>query len=131
MRFIKHLIVATSCLFVFALPAFASAQGVFSNACTGDTAGSTVCSSAKQTETTTDNSFYGPNGVLIKVANIIATVTGVAAVIVIIVSGLRYILSNGESGKVTEAKDAILYALVGLVVIAAARLIIGLVVSKL
>lgn len=41
-------------------------------------------------------------------------VIGVAGVIVIVISGLLYVVSGGDPGKTKTAKDAILYAAVGL-----------------
>lgn len=43
-------------------------------------------------------------------------VIGIAAVIVMIVSGLMYVTSAGDPGRSKSAKDAILYAAVGLAV---------------
>lgn len=42
---------------------------------------------------------------------------GAVAVIVIILSGFRFVLSIGDSGSIKKAKDMILYAVIGLVVI--------------
>ena len=49
----------------------------------------------------------------------------------IIIGGLRYITSNGDSGNVTNAKNTILYAIVGLVIVALAQLIVRFVVQRL
>lgn len=53
----------------------------------------------------------------------IATVTtmllfaiGVISVIAIILGGIRYATANGDQGQVTQAKNIILYAVIGLVV---------------
>ncbi len=49
------------------------------------------------------------------------------AVIMIIVGGIRYATSAGESSKITEAKNTILYSVIGLVVALAATVIIAFV----
>lgn len=55
--------------------------------------------------------------VLIKdVVNLLLFVIGVIAVIMIVVGGIRYTTSNGDSGAIKSAKDTILYAIVGLVI---------------
>lgn len=41
----------------------------------------------------------------------------ILAVIVIIVAGIMYVVSQGEASKVTRAKNAILGAVVGLIII--------------
>ena len=48
----------------------------------------------------------------------------------IIIGGLRYITSGGDSGNVTGAKNTILYAVVGLIVVALAQVIVRFVVNR-
>ncbi|MBO7699190.1 hypothetical protein J6S39_00680 [Candidatus Saccharibacteria bacterium] len=43
-------------------------------------------------------------------------VIGVAAVIVIIMGGVTYVTSQGDAGKVTKAKNTIIYGVIGLVI---------------
>jgi hypothetical protein len=65
------------------------------------------------------------------VINILSVVVGVAAVIVLIFAGLRYILAAGDSAKISSAKDTILYAIIGLVVASLAQVIVRFVLTKL
>lgn len=58
-------------------------------------------------------------------------IAGVIAVIVIIVAGIMYSLSSGDSGTVKKAKDAIIYAVVGLVVVMMAFAITQFVIGRL
>lgn len=62
--------------------------------------------------------------------NIFSTLVGVIAVIMIIYGGLRYITSGGDSTKITNAKNTIIYALIGLVVVALAQFIVKFVLNK-
>ena len=62
--------------------------------------------------------------------NILSLVAGVAAVIMLIIGGLRYITSSGEAGNVSSAKNTIIYALVGLVVVALAQFIVHFVLAR-
>ena len=55
---------------------------------------------------------------------------GVVSVIMIIVGGLRYTTSNGDSNQVTSAKNTILYAVIGLVVALLAFVIVNFVVDQ-
>lgn len=41
---------------------------------------------------------------------------GVIAVIAIIIGGIRYTTANGDQGHVTQAKNTIMYAVIGLIV---------------
>ncbi|RYX79413.1 hypothetical protein EON76_01675 [bacterium] len=56
---------------------------------------------------------------------------GIVAVIIIIVGGIRYTTSNGDAAKVKSAKNTILYAVAGLVVIISAAAITNFVVQNI
>ncbi|MFO0881995.1 MAG: pilin [Candidatus Saccharimonadales bacterium] len=73
----------------------------------------------------------GSNGIIINIANLIAWFAGAIAVIMMIFAGFRLAKSSGDPGKVTQARETIIYSLVGLIVIVLARVIVGLVISKL
>jgi hypothetical protein len=77
------------------------------------------------------NPLTGTNGLLYKISTIIATVAGVVAVIVIVVSGLRYITSGGDAQKTASAKGTLVGAIIGLIIIVLAQSIITFVVRKL
>ncbi len=62
-----------------------------------------------------------------EVINILSSAVGVVAVVMIILGGFRYITSGGDSNKVTSAKNTLLYAVIGLVVVALAQVIVRLV----
>ncbi|MFZ2126004.1 MAG: hypothetical protein WAV04_00650 [Candidatus Microsaccharimonas sp.] len=62
--------------------------------------------------------------------NLAYFVAGIIAVIVIIVAGIMYATSSGESGAVTKAKNMILYSIVGLVVIFSAFVITNFVIGR-
>ena len=64
-----------------------------------------------------------------QVINILSLIVAVVAVVMIIIGGLKYITSGGESGNVTGAKNTILYAVVGLVVVAMAQVLVRFVVD--
>lgn len=61
--------------------------------------------------------------------NLFSIVIGVISVIMIMVGGVKYITSQGSSDNVTSAKNTILYALVGLVVVALAQVIVRFVLG--
>jgi uncharacterized membrane protein YgcG len=64
------------------------------------------------------------------VINLISLVVGIIAVIFIVLGGLKYITSGGNSDKTKSAKDTILYALIGLVIVALAQVIVQFVLDK-
>lgn len=57
-------------------------------------------------------------------------IVGAISIIMIIYGGFRYIVSGGDSGKVSSAKNTLIYALVGLIIVALAQLIVRFVVSQ-
>jgi hypothetical protein len=58
------------------------------------------------------------NSVIRAAVNILSVIVGVAGVIMIIFGGYKYITSDGDAGKVNSARQTIIYALVGLVIVA-------------
>lgn len=65
------------------------------------------------------------------VTEILLFVIGAVSVIMIIVGGIKYVISNGDSSKVKTAKDTIMYSVVGLVVAILAYAIVSFVVTRL
>jgi hypothetical protein len=114
------------CGTVAVTPALAS--GIFTGVdCSGAASKSAVCKDKGSTE----NPVTGDNGLLSKITNIVAAVAGAAAVILILVSGIRFITAGGDANQASSARRTLIYALVGLVVIVLARAIIALVISKI
>lgn len=62
------------------------------------------------------NSGTGLGGFLGNIANLLIFIVGAISVLMIIVGGLRYVLSAGDPQSVKAAKDTVLYAIVGVVV---------------
>ena len=69
-------------------------------------------------------------GDLTSVMNVVYVVAGVVAIIIIIVAGILYSLSSGDPGKASKAKNAIIYSVVGLVVVLSAYAIMNFVVGR-
>lgn len=64
-----------------------------------------------------------------KIINIFSLIVGAVAVIMIIVGGFKYITSGGDSSNISGAKNTILYAIVGLVIVAIAQAIVRFVLN--
>jgi len=62
--------------------------------------------------------------------NMVYIVAGVVAVIVIILAGYKYVTAAGDSAAIAKAKNTILYAVVGLVVIILAFTVTWFVIGK-
>ena len=67
---------------------------------------------------------------IMKFVNLALWVAGIIAVIVVIIAGINYSLSSGDPSKTASAKNAILYSVIGLVIIASAIAITGYIIGK-
>jgi hypothetical protein len=65
------------------------------------------------------------------IVNILLSISGAVALLVITMAGFRYVTSRGNPSQTAQARDAILYSLIGLVVLMSAFLIVNFVVFKL
>lgn len=68
---------------------------------------------------------------LTHIIDAVISVVGILAVIMIVIAGQRYITAGGDPGKIKQAKDMILYSVVGIVVAVLAWAIINFVATKL
>lgn len=71
-----------------------------------------------------------PSSVLSTVFEIVFATTAAIALLMIVISGLRYILAAGDSGKVANARNTILYSIIGLIVSATAYSIVRFVIGN-
>lgn len=70
------------------------------------------------------------NPILTVVLQVFSAVVGFIAVIMIIVGGLKYIMSQGDANSINSAKNTLLYAVVGLVIVALAQIIVRFVLHR-
>jgi hypothetical protein len=87
-----------------------------------------VCKEIQSQSGTTQSPIVRLIGVIISV---LSYVIGAAAIIGIIVSSLRMILANGDSGGIASARSSIIYCLIGLAIAAIAQSIVIFVLNKL
>jgi multisubunit Na+/H+ antiporter MnhB subunit len=122
MKKIKQLILAFAIVTgvgVMALPASsAMAVNVFDQ-CAGNSTAA-VCKSQKDNATP----------MVTIIINLLLTALGIIAVIMIIIGGIRYTTSQGDSAGLTNAKNTIVYAVVGLVVAILSYAIVNFVVDR-
>jgi len=83
---------------------------------------------AMPTDTTVPDSL--PES-LKKVTNVALYVIGALSVIMLIYGGIRYVTSAGESARVAEAKNTIMYSIIGVVVALLAYAIVNFVIVNL
>lgn len=96
-----------------------------------------ACSQSKDSPTCKEqvaqnaNPLTGDKGLLVRIAQLIAVITGVAAVIVGITAGISYITSSGDPQQAQRAKARLKGALIGVVLAALAGTFVTLVVTRL
>ena len=62
------------------------------------------------------NLFAGDGSIFRTITNMLLFLIGAIAVIMLVIGGLRYVVSGGDQTAVTAAKNTILYAIVGIIV---------------
>jgi len=77
------------------------------------------------------SNLFGAAGIFTTISSTLLYIIGALSVIMIIVGGLRYVVSGGNTASVTAAKNTILYAIVGIVVALLAYAIINFVLGSL
>lgn len=112
-------VLALGCCSAIALPNYALAQ----DPC--DTAAGQNSDYCKAQQ---DNPVVDTIG---KVSKLLALVGGIAAVLWIIFSGIKFATSDGDPQKAASARSGIIYATIGVIVIVVAQAVILFVLSKI
>jgi cytochrome bd-type quinol oxidase subunit 2 len=101
----------------------ASAWNLFNKSCNGNSVqggngqSSTVCTASNKAKNSNSNNNIVLHTINV-IANILALVAGLVAVLMIIVAGFTYVTSGGNAEETKKARSRILYAAVGLAIIA-------------
>ena len=130
---IKKLLITVSAvgalLFPVLTPAFAGAAGPVANIASGICGGANLsiapetCAPSSSTDNTLENTIK-------LIVNLLTLFVGFLSVVFLIFGAFKYISSGGDSGKLTAAKNTILYALIGLAIAVVAQVIVQLVIGK-
>lgn len=139
-RIAQSILMVLSMIFISVAPVVAQAQQP-APAPAGGTVADNICKGVLSAETgsftrgTTIESCFEDSengfGFLVRrIINIFSVVVGAVSVIMIIIGGFRYIISGGDSAGVSSAKNTILYAVVGLVIVLFAQVIIRFILTN-
>ncbi len=104
-------------------PALANAQTAQDQILTGIDEACAGASCANETNDTLQNTVTS-------VINILSLVVGTVAVVMVIIGGMKYVSSQGDSSAIASAKNTIVYAVVGLVIVALAQVIVRFVIQR-
>lgn len=127
MKKLKFVILSIIAVTGFGLAVFAPTAGAIApptgfQACDGTNSSSTICNGS----TTDTLKPYLQTGV-----KVMFFIVGALAVIMIIYSGIQYVISAGDSGKVAKAKNTLTYSIVGLVIAVLAYAIVNWIISQI
>ena len=76
-----------------------------------------------------ENLFNGDDSVFQTVTNVMLFLIGAISVVMLIYGGIRYTISQSDSTAVTNAKNTIMYAVIGIVIAILAFAIVNFVVT--
>ena len=68
--------------------------------------------------------------VIRQILNLVSIAVGIIAVIMLIVAGIKFITSQGESANIASARNTILYAIIGIIIVLTAQAIVNFVLKK-
>lgn len=68
---------------------------------------------------------------LTTILNVVFAIAGALALLMIVISGLKYITAAGEPKDMSEARKGIIYALVGLVLVIVAQAAVAFVIQNI
>lgn len=100
---------------------------VFSEVCKNNANKSAVCKETKSTE----NPLFGPNGVITYAIKFMSVLVGVAAVIILILAGLKFITSGSNPQDVSKAREMIIYAIAGIIIALTAQIIVNFFLNRI
>lgn len=128
--FIKNLITSLGLLSLLAAPALAVGGPVYAQSAK-DSVEKGVCATYPDGKCPDTDAASSVDGLVADIITILSWIVGVVAVIAIIIGGFRYVTSGGDSAKINGAKNTILYAIVGLIIVAVSQLIVIFVLGRL
>jgi len=67
---------------------------------------------------------------IIRIINALLVLAAIAAIVFVIIGGVRYITSQGDEDATEQAKNSIIYAIIGIIVIILAAVIVNFFVSQ-
>lgn len=74
--------------------------------------------------------LVGQQGMFKKITDVMLFIIGAVSVIMLIIGGLRYVVSGGDQNAVSGAKNTILYAVIGIIVALLAYAVINFVTTQ-
>jgi hypothetical protein len=135
---IKRYLFMSSTALMIAVPALTVGTISVANACNSSISNQVALGASQSTPSGTDTIDCSDTGVdnnsitalAKRIVTLFSIIVGAASVIMIIYGGFRYIVSGGQSDRVGAAKNSLIYAIIGLVIVALAQVIIHFVLNQ-
>lgn len=126
----RHLMTIITVLVLALVPAFFSyGMATAASGCgTSTDAQGQVLEGIGQTGSNCDES--GVRNAIKTIVEIISIIAGSVAIIMVIYSGFKYITSAGDATKVGAAKNSLIYALIGVVIVVLAQFMVRFVITQ-
>ena len=96
--------------------------------CSDSAKSTSVCSDVNAQTTAKTNPIIVALKALL---NLLSLIAGVASIIMLIISGFRFVTSNGDASGVKAARDGTLYVVIGVLVVLVAQAIVAFVINKI
>ena len=88
-----------------------------------------ACSTLNSINSSESCDSTGLSSVIASIVNLLSVIVGIVSVIMLIVGGIKFVTSGGDSNAVASAKSTVIYALVGLLIVALAQTIVHVVLN--
>ena len=123
---IRKLIAAAAAVSLLAAPGLALAQGFPDS--TAKTTGFDISKFKNQFEGIEKTATLV--GSIINIVNALLVLAAIAAIVFIIIGGVRYVTAQGDEDAVEQAKNTVIYAIIGIIVILLAAVIVNFFVAQ-
>ena len=121
---------ATALATTFASHAFAAEENITTDTVTDDIHKSAVQKGVDLMHAEgMPTQLVGTDGTLSNIVNSVLYVAGIIAVVMLIIGGIRFMVSRGDKDKVQKAKNTVIYAIIGLVLVIFSYAIVNFIVS--
>lgn len=90
-----------------------------------------ACSNTNSELCRNNEPLFGAGSIWMNIINTLIFIIGAIAVLMIVIGGLKYVLSGGDQAAVNSAKNTILYSIIGLIVAILANAIVNFTINAL
>lgn len=115
-----------------ALALSSSPAPAYASAFNSTNASKQACSGINGNETAGNCAAPGRtlSSVIKDILYLISAIAGIVAVVMVLISGYKFMTAAGDAGKVASARGTLTYAIIGLIVVAFAQFIVQFVMSE-